>query len=229
MPSAITLTFLGHSAWQIAHGEHVILVDPFLTGNPKASVAADDVNPTHIVLTHAHDDHFGDTESIARRTNAQVICSFELANYLKAHGVENAVGMGIGGAAMFPFGQVKFTIAHHSSSAPDGSYCGNPAGVLLTIDGRTIYHAGDTALFLDMQLIGERNHIDVALLPIGDFFTMGIDDAVVAVTFLKPKLTIPIHYNTFPPITVDPERFKTELGARGFECVILDPGKSHTI
>jgi len=228
MPSPIKLTFLGHSAWQIAHGEHSILIDPFITGNPKATLSADDLNPTHIVLTHAHGDHLGDTEGIAKRTKAQVITTFEVANYLEARGCENTVGMGIGGAAQFGFGQVKFTIAHHSASAPDGSYCGNPAGVLLMIDGRTIYHAGDTGLFLDMKLIGERHKPDVALLPIGDFYTMGIDDAVAAVEFLRPRLTIPMHYNTFPPIAADPERFRTELTARGFECAILDPGQSHT-
>lgn len=229
MPSPITLTFIGHSAWRIVHGDHDILIDPFVTGNPKATIAADDLNPTHIVLTHAHGDHIGDTERIAKRTKAQVITTFEVANYLEARGCENPVGMGIGGSAPFDFGRVKFTIAHHSSSAPDGSNCGNPAGVLLMIDGRTIYHAGDTALFLDMKLIGERHKPDVALLPIGDFYTMGIDDAVAAVEFLRPKLTIPMHYNTFPPIAADPERFKAELGARGFECAILDPGQSHTV
>lgn len=229
MPSEIVLTFIGHSAWRITHGSADILIDPFITGNPVAGIAADDLSPTHIILTHGHGDHLGDTIDIAKRSGAQVITTFEAGNYCQSKGCENVVGMGLGGAHQFDFGRVKFTLAHHSSSAPDGTYLGNPAGVLLGIDGRTIYHAGDTALFLDMKLIGEMNAIDVALLPIGDFFTMGVDDAVKAVEFLHPKLAIPMHYNTFPPIKADPHDFVSKLQANGSRGLVLNPGETHTI
>ncbi|MEP7218604.1 MAG: metal-dependent hydrolase, partial [Bacteroidota bacterium] len=191
MSSDITLSFLGHSAWRIQHGEYDILIDPFITHNPVATVTADQLDPTHIIVTHGHDDHLGDTISIGSRGKAQVITTFEVANYLRDRGCADAVGMGIGGAHNFDFGRVKFTIAHHSSSAEDGTYLGCPAGVVITIGGRSIYHAGDTALFLDMQLIGSRDHLDVALLPIGDYFTMGIKDAVTAAEFLMADLVIP--------------------------------------
>jgi L-ascorbate metabolism protein UlaG (beta-lactamase superfamily) len=227
--SDIILTFIGHAAWRLVHGDHDILIDPFITGNPVATIKADDLNPTHIILTHGHGDHLGDAIGIAKRCGAEIITTFEAANYVKGKGAEKATGMGIGGGHDFPFGRVKFTIAHHSSSAPDGIYLGNPAGVVLTIDGRNIYHAGDTALFLDMKLIGERTPLDLALVPIGDFFTMGVDDAVIAVEMLKPKLTIPMHYDTFPPIKVDAEDFRAKLAARGFAAELLQPGDVHTL
>jgi len=229
MPSDLTLTFIGHSAWRIVHGDHDILIDPFVTGNPSATIKAEDLHPTHIILTHGHGDHLGDAIDIAKRSGAEVISTFELANYLEEEGVEKSVGMGIGGAHEFAFGRLKFTIAHHSSSAPDGRYLGNPAGVILTIGGRNIYHAGDTALFLDMKLIGERTPLDLALLPIGDFFTMGIDDAVTAVEFLSPKVVIPMHYNTFPPIAVDPQEFRAKVEANGGTAMILEPGESYSL
>lgn len=229
MPSEISLTFLGHSAWRIVHGDHDILIDPFITHNPVATLKAETLKPTHIILTHGHGDHLGDTVEIAKRTGAQVITTFEVANYCESKGCENPVGMGIGGSHQFDFGRVKFTIAHHSSSASDGTYLGSPAGVLLMIDGRTIYHAGDTGLFLDMKLIGERHPIDVALLPIGDYFTMGVEDAVVAVDFLNPKVAIPMHYNTFPPIQADPQEFASGVKAGGRTAVILNPGETHVI
>ncbi|MDB5035270.1 MAG: metal-dependent hydrolase [Chlorobi bacterium] len=229
MSSDITLAFLGHSAWRILHGDYDILIDPFITGNPVATVTADQLDPTHIILTHGHGDHLGDAIGIGSRGKAQVISTFEVANYVRGRGCADAVGMGIGGAHNFNFGRVKFTIAHHSSSAPDGTYLGNPAGVVITIGGRSIYHAGDTALFLDMQLIGSRDHLDVALLPIGDYFTMGVKDAVTAAEFLMPDLVIPMHYDTFPPIKVDAEDFRSRLEEKGIRCAVLRPGESHTI
>ncbi len=165
---------------------------------------------------------------IAKRCGAQVIAVFELAEWLTAQGCD-AWGMSIGGGRTFDFGRVKFTLAHHGSSLPDGGYAGSPAGILLMIDGRTIYHAGDTALFLDMKLIGELNAIDVAILPIGDNFTMGIDDAVRAAQMLSPQLVIPMHYNTFDAIKVDPEEFRTKLGQKEIIGKILAVGASHTI
>ncbi len=229
MPSEIVLTFIGHAAWRITHEHADILIDPFITGNPVATLKAEDLSPTHIILTHGHGDHLGDAMDISKRTGAPIISTFEIGEYCEAKGCPNPVGMGLGGAHQFDFGRVKFTIAHHSSSAPDGTYLGNPAGVLLSIDGRTIYHAGDTALFLDMKLIGEMNRIDVALLPIGDFYTMGVDDAVKAVEFLNPGLSIPMHYNTFPPIKADPEDFVAKLQAGGKRGLVMHPGDTHTI
>jgi L-ascorbate metabolism protein UlaG (beta-lactamase superfamily) len=228
MPDPISLTFLGHSAWRIRHGSSDILIDPFLTGNPAATVKADDLSPTHIILSHAHGDHLGDTVEIAKRSGAQVIATFELAEWLEKQGC-NAWGMSIGGGRDFDFGRVKLTIAHHGSSLPDGSYAGSPAGILLTIDGRTIYHAGDTALFLDMKLIGEMNSIDLAILPIGDNYTMGIDDAVRAAEMLSPGLVIPMHYNTWPPIAADPEEFRTKLERRGIKGTTLAVDATHTL
>jgi L-ascorbate metabolism protein UlaG (beta-lactamase superfamily) len=229
MAQDINLKFLGHSAWQITFGSYDILIDPFITGNPLAPVKADDLNPTHIILSHGHGDHLGDTVDIAKRSGAQVIAGFELANYLQKKGVEKTWGMATGGGYNFEFGRVKFTIAHHGNSAPDGTYLGTAAGILLTIDDRTIYHAGDTALFLDMKLIGERNSIDVALLPIGDNFTMNVDDAAAAVEFLRPAIAIPMHYNTFPPIKADPELFREKVEATGGRAKTLHPGESYTI
>jgi L-ascorbate metabolism protein UlaG (beta-lactamase superfamily) len=204
------------------------LIDPFLTHNPLAATTADALRPTAILVTHGHGDHLGDTVSIAKRVGCQAIAVHEIAEWLEKHGV-NAWGMGTGGGRSFDFGRVTFTIAHHSSSLPDGSYGGNPAGIVIEIGGRTIYHAGDTSLFLDMELIGRRFAIDIALLPIGDNYTMGIDDAVMAVEMLKPKLTIPMHYNTFPPIEIDPREFEVKMKAKGFAASILKPGEQHTV
>lgn len=228
MANDIVLTFLGHSAWQIRHGEFDILIDPFLTHNPKASVSADELTPTHIVLTHGHDDHIGDTVSIAKRTGALVIAAAEIQDYVEQRGCRGW-GMNTGGGHNFPFGRLKFTIAHHSSGSSKWEDLGNPMGVLLTIAGKTIYHAGDTGLFLDMKLIGERHPIDVALVPIGDNFTMGPEDGVAAIEFLKPKVAIPMHYNTSPLIEVDPEIFRSGVQALGIEARILEPGEQYVL
>jgi L-ascorbate metabolism protein UlaG (beta-lactamase superfamily) len=234
MAEDLTLTFLGHSAWRITNGGTDILIDPFITGNPsaeKAGIHAAELNPTHIILSHGHGDHLGDTVAIAQRNGAQVIAVFELVNYLRRQGIDDAQlwDMASGGGHDFDFGRVKFTVAHHGSATDDGEYLGPAAGIVLTIDGTTIYHAGDTALFSDMKLIAQRNSIDIALLPIGDNFTMDIDDAVTAVEFLNPKLAIPMHYNTWPPIAADPGEFRSKLEARGFKAHILHPGESYQV
>ena len=221
-----TITALGHSCFQIETGDHTLLIDPFLTGNPQATVSAEDVNPDFIIVTHGHEDHVGDTVSIAKRTGATVISNFEIVNWLTAQGVENSHPQHLGGGFAHPFGHLKLTIAHHGSALPDGSYGGNPAGLLFTIDGKRIYHAGDTGLFYDMKLI-EDEGIDVAILPIGDNFTMGPADSIKAINFLSPKTVIPMHYNTWPPIEQDvnawAESVKAETSA---EPVILAANES---
>lgn len=204
------LTYLGHSVFYIEHNNYKILIDPFITGNPVCPIKAGDICADFIVLSHGHGDHFGDTLEIAKRCNSTVIAVNELANYVASKGAK-AHNMHIGGSHNFPFGKVKFTIAHHGSSSNEGEYLGEPAGILLFLDGKTIYHAGDTGLFMDMKLIGELHKIDIALLPIGDNFTMGMEDALKAVELLNPELTIPMHYNTWPVISADPDKFVEDI------------------
>ncbi len=219
------LRFLGQSGLQLQDGGHEVVIDPFVSQNPATSVDPGELNPGHILLTHAHGDHYGDTPDIAKRTGAKVVGSFEIANYVSARGMEG-VGMNLGGGASFPFGRLTFTPAWHSNSFPDGSYAGMPAGIVLDMGGKRIYHAGDTALFSDMRLIG-RKGLDLALVPIGDFFTMGPEDALEAVKLLSPRSVIPVHYNTFDAIRQDAQAFKerveSETDAR---CLVLEPGDS---
>ena len=217
------ITFLGHSCFSIQGGGKTILIDPFLTGNPLAAVKAEDVSCDFIVLTHAHGDHFGDTLDIARRNKATVIANYEIAEYCGAREV-TAHPLHIGGGYDFPFGRAKLTIAHHGSVFPDGTYGGAPAGVVLTVDGKKIYHAGDTALTYDMRLLGEEA-IDLAILPIGDNFTMGGVDAARAIEFIRPNLVVPMHYNTFEVIQADPEEFHKLAREAGAKCEILEPGQ----
>jgi len=219
------IIYHGHSFVQVESDKHSILIDPFLSGNPTAVTKPDDLKCDYVILTHGHGDHISDALAVAKKNNATIISSFEIANYAGANGV-TAHPLGIGGGFNFPFGRVKLTIAHHSSSFPDGSYAGNPAGVLLTIDGKTIYHAGDTGLFYDMKLIGEMNKIDLAFLPIGDNFTMGIDDAVKAAEFINAGITVPIHYSTFDIIKANPEDFKKKVESIGKKCRIINIGES---
>lgn len=221
-----TLTALGHSCFQIETDDHSILIDPFLTDNPQATVNPDEVNPDFIVLSHGHADHVGDTVDIAKRTGAMVIANFEIVNWLGNQGVENSHPQHLGGGFQHPFGHLKLTIAHHGSALPDGSYGGSPAGLLFTIDGKTIYHAGDTGLFYDMKLIGAVG-IDVAILPIGDNFTMGPEDSVKATQFLSPKQVIPMHYNTWPPIEQDVEAWAEAVKSHtSAEPVVLAANES---
>ncbi len=219
------LRYFAHSAFQITTNDgKVIIIDPFLDDNPKSPVKSSDVKADYIILSHAHSDHLGDSFKIAKAHKSKFICVNELANYCAAKGFE-AFNMHIGGGRNFDFGRVKFTIAHHGSQTPDGQYAGEPAGIILSIEGKNIYHTGDTGLFYDMKLIGEMTPIDYMLLPIGDNFTMGIDDAVKAAEFVKPKTVIPMHYNTFPVIQVDPKDFKSKVEAKGITCKILDFGQ----
>lgn len=223
---AIKVTWYGHACFMIETGDARLLIDPFLTGNPTAPVEANQLNPDFILVSHGHGDHVGDAVAIAKRCQATTISNFEIQNWLSAQGVEKAHPMHIGGGFDFPWGRVKLTIAHHGSALPDGTYGGNPCGFLLTIQGKKIYHACDTGLFYDMKLIGEEG-IDLAILPIGDNFTMGPDDALRAVKLIQPKRVIPIHYNTFDVIRQDPQqwadRVKKETAA---EAIVLEPGQS---
>ncbi|GAB1373105.1 metal-dependent hydrolase [Candidatus Kapaibacterium sp.] len=220
----MTIQYLGHSCFLLSDGKQVILIDPFITGNPNAPCSADSIDTDYIILTHGHGDHIGDTISIASRCNSTVIAVNELGLYLSEFGLI-VHRMHIGGAYFFEFGRVKFTIAHHGSSNNEGKYMGEPAGVVITIGNKKIYHCGDTGLFLDMKLIGEIDEIDVMMPPIGDNFTMGIDDAVRAVEFVKPKLVIPMHYNTFPVIKADPYKFKEKAEKNNFKCKVMDFGE----
>lgn len=223
------LSYHGHSVVGIETNGTKILIDPFITGNDKCDLKADEVKADVIILTHGHGDHVGDAVSIAKRNNALVIAPFELANFMGFQGVEKVHAMHIGGSYQFDFGKVKFTQAFHGSGyiieeEQKIIYMGMPGGVLFTAEGKTIYHAGDTALFSDMKLIGEMNNIDVAFLPIGDNFTMGPEDAKIAASWLKAKTVVPIHYNTFPVIEQDPVAFVNSLD-NGVGKV-LNPGEA---
>jgi L-ascorbate metabolism protein UlaG (beta-lactamase superfamily) len=220
------LKYFSHSAFQVTTDSGIkILIDPFLDNNPTSPVKSDDVNADYIILSHAHSDHLGDAIKIAKRCKLTFICVNELGNYLMSKGFETH-NMHIGGGYDFDFGRVKFTIAHHGSQTPEGTYAGEPAGIILQADGKTIYHTGDTGLFLDMKLIGEMNGpIDYMLLAIGGNFTMNITDAVKAAELVRPKVAIPIHYNTFPVIKVDPLEFKKKAEAAGIKSSVLAYGE----
>ena len=221
------LTYLAHSCVQIETGPHTLLVDPYLTGNPLAPVKATSVHPDFILITHGHEDHVGDAGDIARRTRARIIANYEIACYFAEQGLETH-GMYHGGAYTFPFGRAKMVLAHHGSGFPGPDrrliYMGTAAGFVLTLEGKHIYHAGDTCAFLEMEMIGRMHPLEVAFLPIGDNYTMGIDEAMEAIRLLRPKRVVPIHYNTWDEIRVDPAEFAAKARAAGTEPVVLGPG-----
>lgn len=227
---SVKLTWLGHAALALEiDGTHV-LVDPFLSGNPLASTTPDSLHADYILLTHGHGDHVGDTVAIAKRTGAKVIANNEVAGWIHRQGVQDTHGMNPDGAYDFGFARIALTIAFHSSSMPDGSYGGEPNGILITTNsGKRLYLAGDTALFSDMQLIGEKG-LDLAVLPIGGNYTMGPEEALRAVQFLKPASVLPVHYNTFSVIQADAatwaQRVHNETGSR---AIVIDPGGSTTL
>ncbi len=226
----VKLTWYGHATLGLEVDGYKILVDPFFTGNPKASTTADKVEADFILVSHGHGDHVGDTVAIAKRTGALVIANYEITLWLQKQGVEKVHAQHIGGGYHHPFGYLKLTQALHGSILPDGAYGGNPAGFLLTTkDGKKIYMAQDTGLFGDMKLIGDEG-IDLAVLPIGDNFTMGPDDALIAVKLLRPKHVIPIHYSTWPLIEQDPHAWARRVEAETEAKVhVLQPGESFTL
>ncbi|MGO2077175.1 MAG: metal-dependent hydrolase [Staphylococcus equorum] len=226
----MNLSFHGQSTIYFEANGKKVIVDPFITGNGQSDLDANAIEVDYIILTHGHGDHFGDTVELANRNNATVIGSAELGDYLTTNkNVENVRPMNIGGKVEFEFGTVKFVQAFHSSSLTDDNgipvYLGMPMGVIIEVEGKTIYHTGDTGLFSDMKLIAERHPVDVCFVPIGDNFTMGIDDASYAInTFIKPKITVPVHYDTFELIEQDPNEFKSAVTVG--EVQILKPGES---
>lgn len=224
-----TLTWYGHATLGLQTGGRHILIDPFFSGNPAASTSADTVAADFILISHGHGDHVGDTVAIAKRTGAHAISNFEIASWLEKKGVR-AHGQHIGGGFHHPFGYLKLTMALHGSELPDGSNGGNPAGFLLTtLDGKKLYFAQDTGLFGDMKLIGDEG-LDLAVLPIGDNYTMGPDDALRAVELLRPRHVVPIHYNTFDLIRQDGAAWARRVEEKNLAKVhLLKPGESLTL
>jgi L-ascorbate metabolism protein UlaG (beta-lactamase superfamily) len=223
---SVKVIYHGQSNIEIHSGQHVIQIDPFYNDNPLADVKCDKVNPNFIFLTHAHYDHVADAEAIARRTGATIVACYEVATHYEKKKL-SVMPMNHGGESKFPFGSAYMTIAFHTSSFMDGSYGGQPAGWIIQTGGKTIYHAGDTAIFGDMELLGRLFPIDLACLPIGDHFTMGPRHALLAAQMLKAKAVLPIHYNTFPMIAQDAPMFAQQLEREhGIKGHALQPGQS---
>jgi L-ascorbate metabolism protein UlaG (beta-lactamase superfamily) len=221
------IRFLGHACFALSDGETTVLIDPFLTGNPKAAASADDVAATTILLTHGHADHYGDAIGIAQRTGAPVVAITELAGEIAEQNVET-VNPNLGGTVELDWGSVKLVPAWHTSTSPNGTV-NTPAGLLIDFRGAVIYHLGDTCLFSDLKLVGRRRPIDIALMPIGGHFTMDRFDAVDAAEFVGAKTVIPCHYNTFPPIEADAQAFKADVESRtSSRVVVLEPGETHS-
>jgi L-ascorbate metabolism protein UlaG (beta-lactamase superfamily) len=221
------LTYLGHSGVLVETAKARLLVDPYLNDNPAAPFKAAAARCDYVLLSHGHEDHSGDALEIAKHCDATIVANYEIAEYFGAKGAKTH-GMNPGGGFNFPFGRVKLTLAHHTSSVEAGLkpvYLGNPCGLLIQADGKTIYHAGDTALFLDMQLIG-RAGLDVAFLPIGDNFTMGPDDALAALDFLQAKISVPVHYNTWPIIAQDAGAFAARAQQSGHKVQVMKAGET---
>ena len=226
---AVSLTYYGHSAVSIKFNGTNVLVDPFITENPQSSVDHMSLEADYILVSHGHEDHVGDTISIAERTGATVVANFEIANWLSAQGVERVHPQHIGGGYMHSFGYVKMTQAHHGSALPDGSYGGNPCGFLIDSGNTKLYLACDTGLFGDMKLIGDEG-VDAAVLPIGDNFTMGPKDALRAIKLIRPKLALPVHYNTWPLIEQDALAWKVSVEeSTPTKVVILSSGDTLSI
>ena len=225
------IRFLGHSAFTLTEGDTTVLIDPFLTGNPKAAAAADEVDASVILLTHGHSDHYGDVIDIAKRTGAPVLAIVELAGEIgeELGGDHQVFDPNLGGTVSFDWGSVRLVPAWHTSTTPKGTV-NTPAGLVIEIGGKRVYHLGDTALFSDLALPKRRGHIDVALMCIGGHYTMDRFDAVAAAEFVGADQIIPCHFGTFPPIETDAEGFKADVQNAGAGAVvILDPGDTHTV
>jgi L-ascorbate metabolism protein UlaG (beta-lactamase superfamily) len=221
------IRFLGHAAFALEHGGRTVLIDPFLTGNPKAAASADDIAADAILLTHGHGDHYGDSVAIAKRTGATVVAITEIAGEIGEEGVD-VVDCNLGGTAEFDWGTARLTPAWHTSTTPKGTVS-TPAGLVIEFGDKRIYHLGDTALFSDLALPKRRGHLDVALMCIGGHYTMDRFDAVAAAELVGADQIIPCHYNTFPPIESDAQAFKSDVQNAGYaEVVLLDPGQTHT-
>ena len=234
------LTYHGHSCFELSDGGATLLVDPFLApNNPKATATAEDVSPTHIALTHGHADHIADAVPVATRTGAECVAIVELANWLEEQGVENIHDPNLGGTVSFDWGSIKLVQAFHTNTAPGspdhpfsptfGTTIGTPAGLIIEMGGKTLYDAGDTCLFGDMEMIGRRHEVDIALLPIGGHYTMDRHDAVYAAELTGARQIVPIHFNTFPAIETDSEAFAADLVDRGIEPLIIEPGETREI
>jgi L-ascorbate metabolism protein UlaG (beta-lactamase superfamily) len=223
------IRFLGHPCFELTEGDTRVLIDPFLTGNPKAPIGPDEIDPTHIFLTHGHADHYGDIEAIAKRTGAQVVAIVEIAGELGNAGVENVSDPNMGGTVDFGDVWVRLVPAWHTSTTPRGT-ANVPAGLVVGMGGKVVYHLGDTCLFSDLKLVGERDTVDVALIPIGGHYTMDRHDAVKAAGLIGASTVIPCHYNTFPPIETDAAAFKADVESRTSSRVeILEPGETLSV
>lgn len=234
------IKFHGHACFELSDGDVTVLTDPFLKpNNPSAVMSADEVEPTHIAITHGHADHIADAVGLAKRTGAHCIAMVELAEWLSGQGVESVSDPNLGGTVRFEWGWIKLVPAWHTNtisgsadapySAEYGIPIGNPAGLLIDLGGKTVYQTGDTCLFGDMKLIAERNPVDIALMPIGGHYTMDRHDAVVAAQFIGAETVIPMHYDTFPPIETDSAAFKADVEAQtSSEVVLLKPGETHS-
>jgi len=227
----VSIRSLGHSCFSLADGKYTVLFDPFLEGNPDAVTTAEEVKADALLVSHGHSDHLGDAIAISKRTGALIVAPFELAMYCQRNGAK-VHRIHIGGAHQFDFGWVKLVVATHGSAVVGENlieYMGPACGFVVKMGGKTIYYAGDTGLYGDMKLIGELHHPQAAILPIGDNFTMGIEDAAVAARFIKPEVVIPMHYHAFDLIRKDPRDFANLVEREGIKCVILEPGESYEL
>jgi L-ascorbate metabolism protein UlaG (beta-lactamase superfamily) len=221
------IRYYGHATFELADGDTSVLIDPFLTGNPKGSVSADALNPAAILVTHGHSDHITDVVPIAKRTGAPVLAIVELAGEFGAEDGVTALDINIGGTVEFDWGWAKMVPAWHTSTTPKGTV-NTPAGLLINFKGTTVYHLGDTCLFSDLKLVGKRTPIDYALVCIGGHYTMDRHDAVDAAELIGAKYVIPCHYNTFPAIEADAQAYKSDVeSATSSKVIVLDPGETH--